>query len=248
MHDKLLASGNFFAKCYGGPNKVVLDIGGSLRDIFKNSDMTYITVNDKTRIRPLVDTVVDTEPDTEPVETVVDTDPVETVVETDPVENVVETEPVENVVETVDPEPVEIIVNPGNKFPFEDSSFDLIISSAFENDPCFWLTFREMTRLLKPDGFIYLMSYSNFGENNKNYYYLGQSLSYWSSYQISNEPIFPVKLIERFYVLPKYDSFVDFICVWKRVPEPQTEVSTNIKTNGPLEQRLNSNGYITFIN
>jgi len=92
------------------------------------------------------------------------------------------------------------------------------------------------------------MSYTNFGVNNKNYYYLGQSLSYWSSYQISNEPIFPVKLIERFYVLPKYDLYVDFICVWQRVSETQSEVSTNFKTDGPLEKKLNSNGYTTFIN
>lgn len=208
MHDKLLAAGNFFAKCYGGPNKVVLDIGGSLKEIF-NLDTTYISVNDKTL--PVTDSV------------------------TDPVTDSVITSS-------------NIIINSGDKFPFENGSIDLIISSAFENDPCFWITFREMTRILKPDGFIYLMSYSNFGENNKNYYYLGQSLSYWSSYQVSTEPVFPVKLIERFYILPKYDSFVDFICVWQKVDEPQIDVSTHFKTDGPLEKRLNDNGYITFIN
>jgi len=206
MHDKLLASGNFFAKCYGGPNKVVLDIGGSLKEIFNNLDMTYISVNDKTL-------------------------------------------EIESDVSVINPVSMNhVTINAGDKFPFENGSIDLIISSAFENDPCFWITFREMTRILKPDGFIYLMSYSNFGENNKNYYYLGQSLSYWSSYQISNEPVFPVKLIERFYILPKYDSFVDFICVWQRVDEPQIEVSTHFKTDGPLEKKLNDNGYITFIN
>jgi hypothetical protein len=220
MHDKLLAAGNFFSKCYGGPNKVVLDIGGTLREIFNNTDMTYISVNDKT-IQPVY-----------PV------DPEEPVDPVDPVDP-----------EPVDPEPVQnFIIKPGDKFPFENGSIDLIISSAFENDPCFWITFREMTRVIKPDGFIYLMSYSNFGENNKNYYYLGQSLSYWSSYQVSNEPVFPVKLIERFYILPKYDSFVDFICIWQRVNESQTEVSTHFKTDGLLEKKINSNGYITFIN
>ena len=206
MHDKLLASGNFFAKSYGGPNKVVVDMGGSLREIFDTLDMTYITINDNT------------------------TNPVTL------------TEPVTELTSS------NISIASGEKFPFENGTIDLIISSAFENDPFFWVTFREMTRILKPDGFIYLMSYSPLGQNNKNYYYLGQSLSYWSSYQMSNELIFPVKLIERFYILPKYDSYVDFICVWQRVNETQTEINSSFKTNGPLEQKLNSNGYKTVIN
>jgi len=37
---------------------------------------------------------------------------------------------------------VDIVIPPGEKLPFEDSSVDLIVStSCFEHDPCFWLTF-----------------------------------------------------------------------------------------------------------
>ena len=34
--------------------------------------------------------------------------------------------------------------------PFKDSYFDVSISSScFEHDPCFWMTFKEMTRITK---------------------------------------------------------------------------------------------------
>lgn len=46
---------------------------------------------------------------------------------------------------------VDIIVPPGEKIPFDDGS--IVSTSYFEHDPCFWLTFKEMT---KPSGFIYI--------------------------------------------------------------------------------------------
>jgi SAM-dependent methyltransferase len=50
---------------------------------------------------------------------------------------------------------VDIVVKPGEKLPFENGSIDLIVStSCFEHDPCFWLTFKDMCRIIKPDGFI----------------------------------------------------------------------------------------------
>ena len=60
----------------------------------------------------------------------------------------------------VDIEPdisVNIIIKPTQRLPFEDNSVDLVVStSCFEHDPCFWLTFKEMTRIVKPEGFIYV--------------------------------------------------------------------------------------------
>ena len=50
---------------------------------------------------------------------------------------------------------VDIVVKPGNKLPFENGSIDLIVStSCFEHDPCFWITFKEMTKIIKLGGFI----------------------------------------------------------------------------------------------
>ena len=76
----------------------------------------------------------------------------------------------------------------------------------------------------------------------------GQALSYWSSYQVSNEPIFPVKVVETFHILPKNDVWCDFVCIWERVDEIQKDiiVSKNIYENiGILEKMLNNNKFRT---
>jgi len=49
------------------------------------------------------------------------------------------------------------IVSLGDKTPFEDNSIDIITSSSnFEHDDCFWMTFLEMCRIVKPGGLIYI--------------------------------------------------------------------------------------------
>ena len=150
---------------------------------------------------------------------------------------------------------VDIVVKPGNKLPFDNQSIDLIVStSCFEHDPCFWITFKEMTRIVKMDGFIYVNAPTNGayhchpGDNWRFYSDAGQALSYWSCYQFSNEPIFPVKVFETFHILPKNDIWMDFVCVWERVDEKQTDivVSKSISENiGILEKKLNINSFNT---
>lgn len=52
---------------------------------------------------------------------------------------------------------VDIVCPPGERLPFEDGSFDAVVStSCFEHDPCFWMTFRELCRIVKLGGFIYV--------------------------------------------------------------------------------------------
>ena len=54
------------------------------------------------------------------------------------------------------------MISSSHEIPLEDSSIDIIISSScFEHDDFFWLTFLEMSRLLKPSGFIYIQAPSN---------------------------------------------------------------------------------------
>jgi SAM-dependent methyltransferase len=151
---------------------------------------------------------------------------------------------------------VDIVIKPCDKLPFNDGSVDLIIStSCFEHDPCFWMTFKEMTRILKLGGFIYISAPSNGcyhtapGDNWRFYFDAGQALAYWSSYQIANETIFPVKVIETFHIMPKCDIWIDFVCIWQRVYEKQTNivVSNDIAQNiGILEKSLNNNNYKTI--
>lgn len=150
---------------------------------------------------------------------------------------------------------VDIVIKPGEKLPFDTGSIDLIVStSCFEHDPCFWVTFKEMTRIVKLDGFIYVNVPSNGpyhcypGDNWRFYSDAGQALSYWSSYQFSNEEIFPVKVVETFHILPHHDVWKDFVCVWKRVEEKEKDitVSKDIYENiGVLEKALNDNNYRT---
>ena len=151
---------------------------------------------------------------------------------------------------------VDIVIKPGDKLPFEDSSIDLIVStSCFEHDPCFWLTFKEMSRIIKFGGFIYVNAPTNGvyhthpGDNWRFYSDAGQALAYWSSYQIANEPVFPVKVVETFHTLPKCDIWIDFVCVWERVDEKQREiiVSNDVsKTIGKLQKALNNDNFNTI--
>ena len=151
---------------------------------------------------------------------------------------------------------VDVVVKPGDKLPFNNGSIDLIVStSCFEHDPCFWITFKEMTRITKLGGFIYVNAPTNGpyhchpGDNWRFYSDAGQALSYWSSFQFSNEPIFPVKVVETFHILPKNEVWVDFVCVWERVDEKQSNivVSNIIFENiGILEKMLNDNNVYTI--
>lgn len=148
---------------------------------------------------------------------------------------------------------VDIIVKPGEKLPFEDNSIDLIVStSCFEHDPCFWLTFREMTRIIKNDGFIYINAptagpYHCYpGDNWRFYSDAGQALAYWSGVQISNEITYPVKVIETFNILG--DVWNDFVCVWQRTNIKETSILTDqyiIDNIGILEKTINEKGLET---
>lgn len=51
------------------------------------------------------------------------------------------------------------VVNTSDDFPFGDGSFDVVVSSScFEHDPCFWMTFKEMVRVLKRAGLMYIQA------------------------------------------------------------------------------------------
>jgi SAM-dependent methyltransferase len=146
---------------------------------------------------------------------------------------------------------VDIVIKPGEKLPFENSSVDLIIcTSCFEHDPCFWLTFKEMTRITKLGGFIYVNAPTNGpyhcypGDNWRFYSDAGQALAYWSGIQLGNEEFFPVKVAETFHILPKDDIWIDFICIWERVIEKETNITIDkelCENIGFLEKSLNNN-------
>jgi hypothetical protein len=141
-------------------------------------------------------------------------------------------------------------VNGSLRSTFEDGSVDLIVStSCFEHDPCFWMTFKEMTRIIKQSGYIYINAPSTGpyhchpGDNWRFYSDAGQALAFWSGKQIANETIYPVKIVETFNVVG--EKWNDFVCVWQRVNieniEKNITVSDEIINNiGVLEKTINS--------
>jgi SAM-dependent methyltransferase len=147
---------------------------------------------------------------------------------------------------------VDVVIKPGDRFPFETGSIDLVVSSScFEHDPCFWITFKEICRIVKKDGYIYVSAPSNGvyhchpGDNWRFYSDAGQALAYWSGYKYGNEEIYPVKVIETFHILPKKDMWTDFVCVWKRVDTVDKEILVSkdiINNSGKMEKYLNDNG------
>jgi SAM-dependent methyltransferase len=45
----------------------------------------------------------------------------------------------------------------GDKMPFDSDTIDIVVSSStFEHDDCFWMTFLEMCRIIKPGGLVYI--------------------------------------------------------------------------------------------
>lgn len=54
------------------------------------------------------------------------------------------------------------IVGVSHDIPFPNNDFDVVISSScFEHDDMFWISFQEMCRVLKPEGYMYIQAPSN---------------------------------------------------------------------------------------
>jgi SAM-dependent methyltransferase len=57
---------------------------------------------------------------------------------------------------------VDIVLTDPYVLPFDDNSFDFVVSSScFEHSEFFWLTYMEVMRVLKPSGLFYLNAPSN---------------------------------------------------------------------------------------
>lgn len=118
---------------------------------------------------------------------------------------------------------VDVVVKPGEKLPFEDFSFDLIMaSSAFEHDPRFWETFLEMCRVARPGGHIYVNAPSNGGVHR-------YPLDCWRFYPDAGVALVEyaahrqvkVDLVESFVgkrYSDTWDGWNDFVAIFRRGP------------------------------
>ena len=107
----------------------------------------------------------------------------------------------------------------GGRLPFRDNSFDLIVSSsAFEHAPHFWEDILEMSRVLKPGGFIYINAPSNgeyhrYPNDNWRFYPdAGLMLERWL--QKNN---LSIVLVESFVGEKMHDIWNDFVAVFAKL-------------------------------
>ena len=113
---------------------------------------------------------------------------------------------------------VDIVVLPGAPLPFPDGHADAVLaSSVFEHDAAFWITFREMCRITRPGGTIYLSAPSN-GTVHR------YPLDCWRFYpdagraleRASRHDGTPVTLLESFVADRDADMWNDFVAVFQR--------------------------------
>ena len=152
-------------------------------------------------------------------------------------------------------EGVDVVVPPGDPMPFETGSVDAVIStSCFEHDPCFWMTFREMCRVVKPAGFVYVNAPGNGpyhghpGDNWRFYGDAGQALAVWSGHALGAEhPVFPVQVAETFSITPTWrEPWQDFVCVWQRTDAAPTCITAAVDAPvGVLQAAVRDAGFTT---
>jgi len=152
---------------------------------------------------------------------------------------------------------IDIVIQPGGRFPLQDASVDLVISSSvFEHDPCFWITFKEIARVTKLGGYIYVNApsrgaYHTFPVDNWRYYGdAGQALAYWASLEYGSIEAYPVTVEETFHIKTNHPGYFnhwgDFVCVWKRVEEKTSQIAVSEdvkKRNGLLKTMLLENKF-----
>lgn len=116
---------------------------------------------------------------------------------------------------------VDIITPPGDPLPFADGSVDMVVStSCFEHDPCFWITFKEMARIVKIGGLIYVNAPGNGpyhcfpGDNYRFYPDAAYALAHWSVMPLGG--VYPVAVQETFHVRYPLEAWADCVGLWRR--------------------------------
>ena len=144
---------------------------------------------------------------------------------------------------------VDVVCNPGEPFPFDDNYFDIIVStSCLEHDPIFWMTFLEMSRVVKPDGIIYINAPSSGpphyypGDNWRFYPNAADSLAFWSYFYYKDKQTKHIVSVQDKFNLNK-SQFKDAVMVFKKDSNnnetKKYDVSSSI-TKGPLYNYIHS--------
>ncbi|SCX59335.1 methyltransferase domain-containing protein [Variovorax sp. EL159] len=117
---------------------------------------------------------------------------------------------------------VDRVVVPGATLPLPDGCADVVVtSSALEHDPCFWETFLEMVRLLRPGGLLYINAPSNHAFHRhpvdcwRFYPDAGTALVAWAHRRGAE-----VELVESFVAKPAAQGWSDFVAIFRRPGPP----------------------------
>jgi SAM-dependent methyltransferase len=114
---------------------------------------------------------------------------------------------------------VDVVIDPNRPLPIASDSVDAVVtSSAFEHDPCFWETFLELIRILRPGGLLYVNVPSNAAFHRfpvdcwRFYPDAGVALVQWAARRGLS-----VELMESFVAWPQTDIWVDFVAVFRKM-------------------------------
>lgn len=117
---------------------------------------------------------------------------------------------------------VDRLARPGEPLPLPDASADVVLtSSAFEHDPCFWETFIDMARVLRPGGLLYLNAPSNHAFHRypvdcwRFYPDAGPALAAWAARRGQ-----AMALVESFVARPSAQGWSDFVAVFHKPGRP----------------------------
>ena len=117
---------------------------------------------------------------------------------------------------------VDRVVVPGAPLPLPDACADVVVtSSALEHDPCFWETFLDLVRLLRPGGLLYVNAPSNHAFHRypvdcwRFYPDAGTALVTWSRRRGTE-----VELVESFVARPAAEGWSDFVAVFRKPGPP----------------------------
>jgi SAM-dependent methyltransferase len=144
---------------------------------------------------------------------------------------------------------VDLVINPDLPLPLVSESVDAVVtSSAFEHDVCFWATFLELVRILRPGGLLYVNVPSNGAFHRypldcwRFYPDAGVALTRWA---VRNG--MALDLLESFIGIPQSEKWGDFVAVFRKaggaplvrqaasptIPRPSTSMTRTPRPRHP---------------